>query len=193
MQRRWSFTPSRLLDGLLVVFAANGLLVASSIVARYATADDDPPAQPASNIAVASNSGEASVASSSAITAQIPPPPEVAPPSEQELHALLQNSQFRDFIDIAAEKYPEYLGQNRLADQPPSDPQTISASSGGLGHDKLRDLEERLLAVADLNQAALRLTRIAQRHAAAERTMKSQEALQLSQQLQAIAARLLQP
>ena len=143
MLRRWSFPPSRVLDAMLVIFAINGVLVASSLVARYATADD-PPSQStlvdeaivddeqertssAADAAVAPDGiatnepGEVATQPEVSATApllsnnqaidqlpdEIPPPPDVPVPDEAMLESLNQDSQFQEFVEIAADQNPE--------------------------------------------------------------------------------------
>ena len=226
MHRRWSFPPSRMLDALLVVFAINGVLVGTSIVARYASADDPVPQEanvaqdsvtdsiedkvsetsqaPAevSDVEGSNQPATALVAPSPAsdpaahpLPSDVPPAPQMAPAGEELLESLKQDEQFQQFVEIAAEQFPEYLQTT-----PPNASSSLQAASDvasageteRVGSDKLRELEERLLVVSELNQAALRLARIAHRQAAADRPEESRQSLQLSQQLQEISAGLLQ-
>ena len=187
MQRRWSFPPSRILDGLLVIFVINGLLVASSVVVRYAAADDP-------EVQETVNTAEPPI---DLLPTDVPPPPELETDAKS-LESLEQDKQFQEFVEIAAEQFPEYLGSNSSAMNGAEALPTVtsgllpSQNSEPVGSDKLRELEERLMVVSDLNQAAIRLARLAHRQAAADRTEQSRQSLQLSQQLQEISARLLQ-
>lgn len=117
-------------------------------------------------------------------------------PATPTLESLQADPQFQEFRELAAEQFPApELSVLDLGSEPATDATLTRghgvAASQPIASDELRELEERLLVVDNLNQAALRLARIAHRHAAANRTEQCQQALRQSQQLRAMSAELL--